>query len=75
MDFLIFALFFSSEPTYKDDLITGFTSIQGNDILFLDVTNDGLRLDKNPEKDAVEWWANLEQQAKEMFDTYKKKVK
>lgn len=59
------------EPTYKDELITGFSSIQGNDIPFLDVTNEGLRLGMNPRKEANEMLMQLEQQAKVMFNANK----
>lgn len=67
-------VFLHSEPTYKDELVAGYHAIDGNDIEFLDITNDGLRVDKNPRKTAMEFWASLEMQAKDMFGTYKQQL-
>lgn len=52
-----------SDPTYKEELISGFHPIRNDVINFLDVTNDGLQLGVNPRKYADEFWTQLEQTA------------
>ena len=61
-------LFRFSEPTYKNDLIAGFHAIKGNEINYLDITNEGLKLDVNPGPKAMEFWSRLENQAQRLVE-------
>lgn len=64
-------LFGFSDPTYKDDMIVGFHAIQDDNMVLLDISNDGLKLMPNPRKDANELWARIEERAKTMIKNQK----
>lgn len=49
-----------SEPTHRGDPIDEFLPIQGHHVNFLDVTNDGLKPDVNPNRKANKMWAHIE---------------
>lgn len=47
------------QPTYKDELISGFGPLQSDTFDFLDISNKGLKLEKNPREKAIALWAQL----------------
>lgn len=56
---------FFSEPSHHGDPIDGFQPVTGGEINFLDINNNGLRLSRDPNKDAYELWASIEKQARQ----------
>lgn len=60
--FNVFKICFS-EPTHNGEPTTGFLPIQNDQVNFLDVTNDGLKMGVNVNQRANEFWARIEEQA------------
>ncbi|XP_031621135.1 uncharacterized protein LOC116339416 [Contarinia nasturtii] len=51
------------EPTYRDELISGFQPVQSDVFNYLDISNKGLKLEINPREKAIEFWSQLKANA------------
>lgn len=60
LEFILFIQRFS-KPTHEDRSIENFPSVQLNAINYLHIGNDGLKLDSQPRKEAIEFWNKLQQ--------------
>lgn len=52
---------FSSDPVHNGDPIAELKPVQKDQLHFLDVTNDGLKLGVNPDRERYELWAEIDQ--------------
>lgn len=50
-----------NEPTHMNEPVEQFLPVQGEQVHFIDLTNDGLKQGINPNKDRNEFWAEIEQ--------------
>lgn len=57
---------FDSEPTHAKDPVDGFKPIRKDQVHFLDVTNDGLKLGVNPNQKANRLWDEIERQIQQI---------
>lgn len=57
-------IFNCREPTYQNKLISGYHPIKNDEFNFLDITNDGLKLDSNARKNAIAFWSQLKEKAR-----------
>lgn len=58
---------YSRQPTYKDDLIVVYDSIQNDEVMVLDINNDGLNVILDPRKSANEFLYHLEKKAMQLI--------
>lgn len=63
---LTLSLFHFREPTYQNDLISGYHSIQNDEIMVLDINNEGLQMLADPRKSANDFWSRLEERAQQI---------
>lgn len=56
-----------SEPIHDSTSIKRFPSVGPSDINFLHIGNDGLKLDKQPRSDAINFWNKLEQSSTKAY--------
>lgn len=42
----------------------GFPPVQGDLLSFMDVTNDGLKIDVNPDEEEIDFWQSIEKKLK-----------
>lgn len=54
------------DPTHKDDLIADYHPIQNNEIMMIDINNNGLTVIGDPRKESMEFWTNLEKRANQL---------
>lgn len=59
--------FYFREPTYKNDPVSGYHSIQNDEIMALDISNEGLILLSDPRESANEFWSRLEERAQQIM--------
>lgn len=50
---------FHREPSHNGRPINGFSPVQGNQLNFLDMSNDGLTLGTDLNKEAIEFWNHI----------------
>ncbi|XP_055308597.1 esterase B1-like [Sitodiplosis mosellana] len=60
------------EPSYQNDLIRSFQPVQNGSVHFLDINNDGLKIGLRPNEKAFDFWAYIEQQARQISTNMKK---
>lgn len=58
-----------SEPTHNDDLVAGFLPIEGGVVNFLDLNNVEMLPGVDPNRKAMDFWAHIEQEARDMNNT------
>lgn len=53
---------YCSNPMHNGDPTDGFLPIQQDQVYFLDINNNGLKLGVNPNQKSVEFWSLVEKQ-------------
>lgn len=61
IDIINFLQTFHSEPVHNGDPISEFLPVQSDEVHFVDVTKDGLKSGVNPNQEANDLWARIEQ--------------
>lgn len=49
-----------SKPSHEKTVIKSFPSVQEDNINYLHIGNDGLKLESQPRKEAIEFWNKLQ---------------
>ncbi|XP_031635044.1 uncharacterized protein LOC116348265 [Contarinia nasturtii] len=59
-------------PTYQNEPIEGFQSVQQDKVFFLDINNLGLTIGRRPNQIAFDFWESIEKRAIELSKDLKK---
>lgn len=50
-----------SKPSHENSIIKSFPSVQEDNVNYLHIGNDGLKLESQPRKEALDFWNKLKQ--------------
>lgn len=65
---LNFFQIFSSDPSHESDFGDELRPIEGDQMNYIEFSNDGLKARVNPHKESIDFWTNLEQKARQLSE-------
>lgn len=65
--FINISIFYST-PTYQNDPASGFEAVENDEVHYLDITNHGFTTGIGPNQKAFDFWASIEQRAKQLSE-------